>query len=651
MTDLPDIKLRALPNFPVRVEGDGGIEVVKENGVYTVRPTAGVIGDVFGPGADADPIDVIGKVAVFADANHIVPIEGGAVSFDDIAPTTTRGDLIYRNAATNTRLPAGTAGYHLQTNGTGADPSWAGFLQAGTGAATRTWQNKARDFVSALDFGATGDGTTDDTAAIQLALDTGKRIYFPAGTYKVTSQLDITLSGTCVIGAGRAQTIFMSSITGKSFSVDSGLSYIEFRDFSLTRASGGGTSGNNGIHFDGITERAFLNNLEVTEHYINFRFCTTSYSKAQDIFSDNSRSHGIYITNEDAVAAGLQWEMVRPFAQRADGWGIRYFSNFGTSAVVGPLLAPWLYANKLGGIAFQGTSTKPLNGIRIIGGFSGEEGGDSLYIDTYGTVDSQVDSFQTEINGTGPVGVNQGTSAPHVGRGIVVTANNTAAKITGCIALGHSGSGIVSECPRIVIAGCTVRGNGAASLSGDQTGIYIVGGRAVIVGNSSLGQSTATGFGIYLQNDGGHTVVGNDVSESNTTPIGAATTLTNSILENNYGSTYEQAPTAPTPTAGSGSFSDASATLKYMKNGKRVDFTSTVVITTNGTAAGYVAIPLPFTAEARAVCCAAFDETALLGLIGYIPASSTSVRIYTPAGAYPGATGKTLMVAGHYWVA
>jgi hypothetical protein len=51
------------------------------------------------------------------------------------------------------------------------------------------------------------------------------------------------------------------------------------------------------------------------------------------------------------------------------------------------------------------------------------------------------------------------------------------------------------------------------------------------------------------------------------------------------------------------------------------------------------------------VCCAAFDETAVLGLIGYIPSAGTSVRIYKADGTYPGASGKNLMVSGHYWVA
>jgi hypothetical protein len=43
--------------------------------------------------------------------------------------------------------------------------------------------------VNVLDFGATGDGSTNDTAAIQAAIDfasaSGKSVYFPAGTYSI----------------------------------------------------------------------------------------------------------------------------------------------------------------------------------------------------------------------------------------------------------------------------------------------------------------------------------------------------------------------------------------------------------------------------------------------------------------------------------
>ena len=43
--------------------------------------------------------------------------------------------------------------------------------------------------INVKDIGAKGDGRTDDTAAIQKALDQGSRtnatIYFPSGTYSV----------------------------------------------------------------------------------------------------------------------------------------------------------------------------------------------------------------------------------------------------------------------------------------------------------------------------------------------------------------------------------------------------------------------------------------------------------------------------------
>ena len=52
-------------------------------------------------------------------------------------------------------------------------------------------------FVSVLDYGATGDGTTDDTAAIQAALDyavtVGGTVFIPKGYYRVTATLNVGL--------------------------------------------------------------------------------------------------------------------------------------------------------------------------------------------------------------------------------------------------------------------------------------------------------------------------------------------------------------------------------------------------------------------------------------------------------------------------
>jgi len=74
-----------------------------------------------------------------------------------------------------------------------------GFLQLGSGAQTRTIQSKLRDVVSVKDFGAVGDGVTDDTTAIQAALNfcetNGFSISGVPGTYKITSTLVINCSG------------------------------------------------------------------------------------------------------------------------------------------------------------------------------------------------------------------------------------------------------------------------------------------------------------------------------------------------------------------------------------------------------------------------------------------------------------------------
>ena len=91
-------------------------------------------------------------------------------------------------------------------------PSGAPFTQIGPGAITRTVKSKLRDVVSVKDFGAVGNGVTDDTAAIQAALDVGAgiQIHFPKGTYKITSSLNLK-SGNMLTGDGREFTRIQAS--------------------------------------------------------------------------------------------------------------------------------------------------------------------------------------------------------------------------------------------------------------------------------------------------------------------------------------------------------------------------------------------------------------------------------------------------------
>lgn len=67
----------------------------------------------------------------------------------------------------------------------------------------RALAEKLADTVSVKDFGAKGDGVTDDTQAIQNALDSGKNIYIPEGVYLCTEELEITTHGQRIFGASK----------------------------------------------------------------------------------------------------------------------------------------------------------------------------------------------------------------------------------------------------------------------------------------------------------------------------------------------------------------------------------------------------------------------------------------------------------------
>lgn len=115
-------------------------------------------------------------------------------------------------------------GYLLDNNGNSV-------LQTGVNSntpATRSLQQKLDDLINAHDFGAKGDYEngvgTDDTAAIQRAIDqvflsssnkasirSRRKVYFPAGTYKISSALYIP-ANTCLVGDGADKTIFIQDV-------------------------------------------------------------------------------------------------------------------------------------------------------------------------------------------------------------------------------------------------------------------------------------------------------------------------------------------------------------------------------------------------------------------------------------------------------
>jgi hypothetical protein len=113
---------------------------------------------------------------------------------------------------------------------------WIGFEPAGTGAVARSAQDKMRETVSVKDFGAVGDGVTDDATAVrnwlQYLVANNVAGFVPQGTYLLGSKITITnVNKIAIYGDGSLASIFKraDNVVTSSFN----------EMFSLTNQSGG----------------------------------------------------------------------------------------------------------------------------------------------------------------------------------------------------------------------------------------------------------------------------------------------------------------------------------------------------------------------------------------------------------------------------
>lgn len=149
--------------------------------------------------------DVVAVVDTIADQAEIVELVQTAV-----AAAATAGENA--EAAEGYAASAAAVGPNLAEQD---DPAKGAAL---VGYKGRTVAARLADIVSVKDFGAVGDGVTDDTGAFVGAAAASLHVSIPAGNYKITSGTLNFSTPVRFVGQGREQTqIICSSGTGNLF--------------------------------------------------------------------------------------------------------------------------------------------------------------------------------------------------------------------------------------------------------------------------------------------------------------------------------------------------------------------------------------------------------------------------------------------------
>jgi hypothetical protein len=319
-----------------------------------------------------------------------------------------------------------------------------------TSAIPRTLTSIKSDAVNVKDFGAVGNGVANDTSAIQAAINTGRQVWIPAGSYYVTSALTISTPGQALIGEGKdvsyltVRSTFNMAASGVIVFA-TGEPGPQLQDFGIRFAQPDTalrsslttyppaiyaqaiprfsiinmkiSNATNGIDMRGNSGGAFIDLLELSAYstgiFIDGSLDTIRINRYHFYNFDmtNNQAQIFYTAPTRAFAIG-----------RVDGLFIHQFlniSNLGIYTYQGTSGSPWVYVSDSGFDTFNGVyhtaGTLQMSNSYItvaaspngLSGF-GMTGGRAMLSNMYFWTGSNIPMIKVEAAGGGSLSLNQG---------------------------------------------------------------------------------------------------------------------------------------------------------------------------------------------------------------------------------------------------
>lgn len=506
------------------------------------------------------------------------------------------------------------------------------------GAVGTNVEAKLAQTVSVKDFGAVGDGVTDDTAAIQAAGDSlpddGGEIYFDNGTFlisDVTFTKPITLTGN----GSKSTIIKTSSTTGDVVTLTAFNSTIQNIGFDCASNRTSGAY----IKTDGAWHTT-LTGLGFQRYYIavdidNTIQCTVSDCWALDGTPSGTAADGAIVrVGKTAYCGGIFLQNIEADVnvaanQPSNGILLHYVDHITIDGVLiihhtnalhvapenGQFTALMYVSNSSFDTSQRGILIEPATGANVLrctiaDTWAGSNTADGVQINgVSGTVDGVHFTGLMAIGNT-QIGVN------------VVGANAKNITFVNSQGAGNGGNGFQ------VTAGANATWDGGVLGATDAAG-----------GNGSDGagiDGTSTGAIINCR-----------MNDNVIAPISNLNPTGFSVAGN---TPYGWQSYASTITSEVGTITSANGMFKYKQVNKTVHWSLVVNIVDNGTGAGSVIATLPFACESGNDFIACGRETSSTGkmLQGLITSGTSVIRIYNYDNTYPGANGYRFIVSGTY---